>query len=293
MFVLVMVFAFAVLVGAATYAVINRPGTDPGAPNAIPAAARAGRDPRLRRLLRRRPDPAAATGTLLSGSAVAIAAGAIAVGVLAGMVRTHTGFVVFDMSATRFGARHATPISTRVLRLVTQLGGAVVLAPLTAAWGVTEMVRWRSWRPAAFLTVVVGGQFAIADVVKVIVGRSRPDVLRLTGFSGPSFPSGHATASAAAFAAFALLVAKGKSRRARALAGAVAAGLSGAIGATRVLLGVHWLTDVVAGWCLGWTWFAVCSVAFGGRLLRFGAPVAIAEGAVADDDARTASLRAG
>ena len=44
------------------------------------------------------------------------------------------------------------------------------------------------------------------------------------------------------------------------------------VASTRVLLGVHWLTDVMAGICLGWAWFALCSIAFGGRLLRFGAP---------------------
>jgi hypothetical protein len=49
-----------------------------------------------------------------------------------------------------------------------------------------------------------------------------------------------------------------------------------------VLLGVHWLTDVMAGLCLGWGWFALVSIAFGGRMLRFGAPVADAEAAVAE-----------
>lgn len=56
-----------------------------------------------------------------------------------------------------------------------------------------------------------------------------------------------------------------------------AAALAVLIAGTRVLLGVHWLTDVIAGLVLGWAWFAVCSFAFGGRFLRFGAPVEIAE----------------
>ena len=43
------------------------------------------------------------------------------------------------------------------------------------------------------------------------------------------------------------------------------------IATTRVLLDVHWLSDVVAGLALGWAGFAVCVIAFGGRLLRFGA----------------------
>jgi membrane-associated phospholipid phosphatase len=53
----------------------------------------------------------------------------------------------------------------------------------------------------------------------------------------------------------------------------VAAGLAVSVAATRVLLAMHWFSDVVAGLALGWAWFAACAVAFGGSVLRFGAGV--------------------
>ena len=57
----------------------------------------------------------------------------------------------------------------------------------------------------------------------------------------------------------------------RALLAALAVGIAVAVAASRVLLDVHWVTDVVAGLSLGWAWFAICGTAFGGRILRFGA----------------------
>jgi len=99
-------------------------------------------------------------------------------------------------------------------------------------------------------------------------------------FSGGSFPCGHAAAAAASFAAFALLAGIGRSPRAQAgLAAAVALAIG--IACTRVFLDVHWLTGVIAGLALGWAWFALCSIAFGGLLLRFGAPVEQAQQATA------------
>jgi membrane-associated phospholipid phosphatase len=57
----------------------------------------------------------------------------------------------------------------------------------------------------------------------------------------------------------------------------VAVGLAVAVAATRVALGVHWTTDVIAGLVVGWSWWLLTTAAFGGRVLEFGEPVAVAE----------------
>jgi undecaprenyl-diphosphatase len=127
------------------------------------------------------------------------------------------------------------------------------------------------------MALVVGGQFALSNGIKYIVERARPDISRLTGFAGSSFPSGHATAASATLAAIALIATRNRSRRVKIAGASVAAGLAVAVAGTRVFLGVHWFTDVMAGLMLGWGWFALCSIAFGGRLLVFGSPIAEAE----------------
>ena len=142
---------------------------------------------------------------------------------------------------------------------------------------IIEYARTRTRAVVGFLAVVVIGQLILQNVTKVLVNRDRPDIHRLTGFSGSSFPSGHAVTTAATFAAVALLIGRGRSQRAKALLAGAAAGLAVAVAASRVFLGVHWLTDVIAGLAMGWAWFAISSIAFGGRVLRFGQPVEVAQ----------------
>ena len=67
------------------------------------------------------------------------------------------------------------------------------------------------------------------------------------------------------------MLGRGRPRPTRALLAGGAVGITVGVAGSRVLLDVHWLSDVIAGVALGWGWFAACSIAFGGRVLRFGA----------------------
>ena len=212
---------------------------------------------------------------LIAASAV-VAAGAIGVGVLLGMVHQHAGFARWDARLAQFGADHASEWTTRVLLDVSFVFGSTPgVIMLGLAVGAIEMIRRPSRAVPLFLAVALGGQLLLSNSIKLIVERARPDILPLSAAAGTSFPSGHTTAAAASMATFALLLGRGRSRRTKVVLAAIAGGLAASVACSRVFLGVHWFTDVLAGLALGWGWFAVCSIAFGGRLLHFGAPVEV------------------
>lgn len=90
----------------------------------------------------------------------------------------------------------------------------------------------------------------------------RPDlVAHLVEVHTTSFPSGHAMNSAITYLALGALLARAEeARRVRIFFMVVAIALTLAIGISRVYLGVHWPSDVLAGWCIGASWAALCSL---------------------------------
>jgi membrane-associated phospholipid phosphatase len=227
---------------------------------------------RTARFLRRRLDPEAATGLALTVALGLVFAAALGFGLVSDMVTSETGLYRLDASAAAWGAENATPASTWFLGLVTWLGATITVLAVTGLLGGLEWLRRRRLAVLAFMVTVVVGQNLIANTVKELVDRERPPVPHLAPSSGFSFPSGHTAAAAATWAAVALVVGRGRPPRVKAWLAAGAAGITVAVAASRVLLGVHWLTDVIGGAALGFGWFVVCSVAFGGALLHFGAP---------------------
>src|SRR5829696_5065742 len=145
------------------------------------------------------------------------------------------------------GSRNGTSWSTSVLDRLTDLGGTAYLAVAVTFVAAYDFVRHRNLNVALFLLVVLAGVVLINNGLKSLVDRERPPVVHLVGTSGSSFPSGHSAAAAATWFALALVIARDWSRRGRAVAAGAAALISVAVAASRALLGVHWLTDVVAG----------------------------------------------
>ena len=231
-----------------------------------------GRHPRLRALLDARLDPAVATGLALTVALVCAFGGGLLLGVLAYLVRTNSFLTGIDNGVAKWGHRHASRTSMRELNDVTQLGSIYIVVALCVILAVAETIRERSVWVAAFIVAVDGRRGGLdprwsSSLPTAFV---RPSTLQLR-LSARRFPSGHSATAAAFYATAALLLGRWRPRRTRATLAGLAAGIAVAVAASRVLLDVHWLSDVIAGLALGWAWFAICGIAFGGRILRFGA----------------------
>jgi membrane-associated phospholipid phosphatase len=219
----------------------------------------------------RRLDPGAATGLALSVALVLLIGGGVVLGVLAFVIRSDPDAIGLDASAARWGAEHATAFTNSVLQRITNVGQPRSIIVLAVALGIVETVRTRSRWIIPFLLVVVAGNGFITTTIKHLADRVRPSFNPAAETLGPSFPSGHSATAAAFWAAAALVLGRGRPRLTRALLAGGAVAIAVAVAGSRVLLDVHWLSDVIAGLALGWAWFAAASVAFGGRILRFGA----------------------
>jgi undecaprenyl-diphosphatase len=159
-----------------------------------------------------------------------------------------------DLAAVRDVAQHRTAGLTAMAHGLSWLGRSWVLLALAV---IITAVRARRASRLALILVVVGA-LLLDNLAKALADRSRPPGAHLEHVTSSSFPSGHATQSAAFAVGLCLILAvDGIGRRARALAWVLAAALVVAVAGSRVYLGVHYPTDVIAGIVLGGAWGAV------------------------------------
>jgi membrane-associated phospholipid phosphatase len=230
----------------------------------------------LRRLLVRRLDPSVSTGLLLTVALAVTLVGGLVLGILAILVRRVAAIQHVDNSVAAWGHDHRSAASTHGLLTITDLGSMTVVVGLAVLLVIIDAIRNRNrWSFLFLLAVLVGMEVAMLGT-KAIVGRVRPTLNPDAASLGPSFPSGHSATAAAFYAAAALIIGRTMGRTARQVIIAAAVALAVAVAGSRVLLDLHWFSDVIGGLSLGWAWFALCAVVFGGRLLRPTAAVELA-----------------
>ena len=141
------------------------------------------------------------------------------------------------------------------MRDITALGGFTVVTLLTIVATLLLVFHQRRREALIFAGTVILA-YASSEVLKAFYDRDRPMIVAHGSIVySQSFPSGHSTAAAATFLTLATVLASVEStRRTKALIYALAITAMVAVGVSRVYLGVHWPTDVLAGWALGATW---------------------------------------
>jgi undecaprenyl-diphosphatase len=145
-------------------------------------------------------------------------------------------------------------------RAVTIAGSSLVVNVVAAVAAIVLLIM-RLWRGAVLVVVARLGELASATAVKDLLARPRPTLLNPVDHgAGYSFPSGHAAGAAAVYGALVVLVLPRAARWARALLLAAGALLICAVAASRVLLGVHYPSDVAAGAALGLAWVGIAAL---------------------------------
>jgi membrane-associated phospholipid phosphatase len=196
---------------------------------------------------------------------VAVIAAGLGFGTLLLLVRYHWNPMLHLDQSVANGLNRvvsAHPFAVQVATAVSRLGGRGVLVPLVVLVIVVLLIRKRP-RLAVYLAVTGIGAIILDPSLKTLVGRVRPVVADPVAHGqGNSFPSGHALGSTIVYGMLTLVFLAVVRHRWRGWFVGLAALIVVAIGASRVALGVHFVSDVLAGWLLGAAWISVTAYAF-------------------------------
>jgi undecaprenyl-diphosphatase len=174
----------------------------------------------------------------------------------------------FDEAVLR-ALRHSDNLSQPIgpawlhiaLKDITSLGSTAVLALITFA-SFIYLLMDKKRGAAFFLLVAIGGGTLLNYGLKLLFRRPRPELVpHLTDFYSYSFPSGHAIMSAIVYLTLGAVLCRAiQDRTIKIYILGVAVTMTLLIGFSRVYLGVHWPTDVLAGWCVGASWAILCDL---------------------------------
>jgi undecaprenyl-diphosphatase len=172
-------------------------------------------------------------------------------------VKEGDGLAQVDRPVLDWMVAHRTPTLDTVVTAFTNIGGPTLLPIIATVVTLLLAWRWQSWTPIALMVVATAGSLAMTGAGKDLAGRVRPpQSLAVPPLeSSASFPSGHTLNSTViAIVLSYLVVLHVQSRRARSLVIVGLAVYAVLMGLSRVYLGHHWFTDVVAGWIAGAAW---------------------------------------
>ena len=172
---------------------------------------------------------------------------------LLGMVLTHEGLAEDDSPLLSWLVGHRSGTWNTVMETVSSNVAVTLLTIAVAGTALALTLRQRSVRAAATVALSLGAAGVTGEVLKTLVARSRPPVVDMLGAAetGYGFPSNHTLATSALVGSLALVVWQASRRPAvRALSAGLAVVVAAVMGASRLYLGDHWLTDVLASYAL-------------------------------------------
>jgi membrane-associated phospholipid phosphatase len=224
------------------------------------------RYPRQWRFLDRRLAPGEATGLALTLGVGMVLALGLSFRQLLDNVLERDGIAVADRPVLRLLAAHREPWLVTTMQVISDVGSPVAVGIMATVVGVTVAWVRRSWLPLLVAGFGAAGIGMINLTVKGLVSRGRPPAaIAVLGEDGYSFPSGHTIGTTAVWLLSAWMVnrwvIRGHTSRDLLWIGTVIVII--AVGISRVYLGVHFTSDVMAGWTLGATWAVMIALVVG------------------------------
>ena len=197
--------------------------------------------------------------TILIGAGIAMALSIAAVQVY-DAVADEDGVAGLDRPLLDYALTLRSPAADAVITGFTDIAGTIGMPIIAVAAMLILAIHRRSWTPVVLITAAGAGSLMMTVAGKDLIGRQRPplaDAVPPYEYS-PSFPSGHTLNAVVVVGIIAyLLILRRHTRRARVAIAVVAVVFGVVVGLSRVFLGHHWFTDVLAGWILGAAWLSL------------------------------------